>query len=321
MQLKSTPISNLRIRVKMPIPENQGYDSSMDSIDLRLGPGKIILVTGGASGIGLSLTKQAAAMGARVLVADLRSTSTFDAWAKKFPNVLYVQADVSHWPDFTKLFDACEAKWNDVPDAYGICAGVFEPPFSNFWQDPEQDEGYAQVDINVSHPIKLTRLAIRKSLEKGKRASVCIIASIGGLGGSVAAPLYCATKHAIVGFVKSMTTSESFTGVKITTICPGLVHTPLFTEDKKTQYSFHESKALKPDDVAWSMLDLIQNKKFGCGTVYEISMAGTRVIPEWNVSPPASQGAGTDKEEMAAGMKALLGPIQEKLKTEKGSRL
>jgi NAD(P)-dependent dehydrogenase (short-subunit alcohol dehydrogenase family) len=86
-----------------------------------------------------------------------------------------VQADVTQWADFTKIFDACEKKWNDVPDAYGICAGVFDPPFSNFWDDPEQDEGYKQVDINVNHPIKLTRLAIRKSLSKGKRASVCII--------------------------------------------------------------------------------------------------------------------------------------------------
>lgn len=76
------------------------------------------------------------------------------------------------------MFAACEKKWNDVPDAYAICAGLFDPPFSNFWQDPEQDEGYKQVDVNVNHPIKLTRLAIRKSLGRGKRASVCIIVSI-----------------------------------------------------------------------------------------------------------------------------------------------
>lgn len=62
-----------------------------------------------------------------------------------------------------------------MPDAYAICAGLFEPPFSNFWQDPEHDGRYKEVAVNVDHPIKLTRLAIRKSLGKGKRASVCII--------------------------------------------------------------------------------------------------------------------------------------------------
>jgi hypothetical protein len=74
------------------------------------------------------------------------------------------------------MFAVCEEKWNDVPDFYGICAGLFEPPFSNFWDDTE-DSGYKQVGVNVSHPIKLTRLAMRKSLGKGKRSSVCIIVS------------------------------------------------------------------------------------------------------------------------------------------------
>jgi hypothetical protein len=126
-------------------------------------------------GIGLALTKQAYNAHAKVLVADLKTTSEFDTFAAGKDDIFYVQADVTRWADFTKIFDACEEKWNDVPDAYGICAGVFDPPFSNFWDDPEQDEGYKQVDINVNHPIKLTRLAIRKSLSKGKRASVCII--------------------------------------------------------------------------------------------------------------------------------------------------
>lgn len=123
------------------------------------------------------MTKQAHAIGARVLVADLKTTSEFDSFVANKENIIYVQSDVTRWADFNKLFEVCEKEWNDVPDAYAICAGLFDPPFSNFWQDPEQDKGYIQVDVNVNHPIKLTRLAIRKSLGKGKRASVCIIVS------------------------------------------------------------------------------------------------------------------------------------------------
>ena len=67
-----------------------------------------------------------------------------------------------------------------MPDAYGICAGLFEPSFSNFWGDPEEAGGYRMVDVNVGHPVKLTRLAIRGCLGrgKGKRGSVCIVVSI-----------------------------------------------------------------------------------------------------------------------------------------------
>lgn len=125
-------------------------------------------------GIGLSLTKQAHNLGANILVADLRTTPDFDVFAKGKDNIVYVQSDVTRWSDFNKIFDACEQKWNDIPDAYGICAGLFEPPFSNFWLDTEED-GYKQVEVNVSHPIKLTRMAMKKSLGRSKRASVCII--------------------------------------------------------------------------------------------------------------------------------------------------
>jgi NAD(P)-dependent dehydrogenase (short-subunit alcohol dehydrogenase family) len=270
----------------------------------------------GYSGIGLALTKQAHDIGAKVLVADLKTTSDFDEFATGKETILYVQSDVTHWPDFTKIFDACESKWNDVPDAYAICAGLFDPPFSNFWQDPEQDEGYKQVDVNVNHPIKLTRLALRESLNKGKRASVCIIASVGGLAGNIAAPLYCATKHAMVGFVKSMKDTEPLTGVKITTICPGGVMTPLFDEQKKKQYSVMQDRFLTPKVCATHMLDLLQKKEYGCGSVLEVTMKGHRLIPEWNVSP--SEGKGTGQEAMTAEfLENLLEPIKTKLQSEK----
>lgn len=123
------------------------------------------------------MTKQAHDLGTRILVADIKTTPEYDTFAAGKENIIYVQADVTRWSDFDKIFEICEKKWNDAPDAYAICAGLFDPPFSNFWQDPEKDKGYMEVDVNVNHPIKLTRLAIRKSLQKGKRTSVCIIVS------------------------------------------------------------------------------------------------------------------------------------------------
>ncbi|KAF1943872.1 NAD(P)-binding protein [Clathrospora elynae] len=278
--------------------------------------GKILLVTGGASGIGLSVTKQAHGLGAKVLVADLKTTPDFDAFASGKDNILYMQADVTHWPDFDKIFNACEKKWNDVPDAYAICAGLFDPPFSNFWQDPEQESGYKQVDVNVNHPIKLTRLALRKSLGKGKRASVCIIASFGGIAGRIASPLYCATKHAMVGFVKSMKDTEPLTGVKITTLCPTGVFTPLFDAAKIKQYSATAARFLTPDTCATHLLDLLQKKEYPCGSVLEVTLAGSRVIPEWNVAPPQGESSGQETKDEDL-IRNLLEPIKKVLESEK----
>ncbi|KAF1915871.1 hypothetical protein BDU57DRAFT_495919 [Ampelomyces quisqualis] len=250
---------------------------------------KILLITGGASGIGLCLAKQAHDIGAKVLVADIKTTPDFDTFAAGKDNILYVQSDVTHWADFNKIFDACEKKWNDVPDAYGICAGLFDPPFSNFWQDPEQDEGYRQVDVNVNHPIKLTRMALRKSLKKGKRA---------------------------IGFVKSLKDTEPLTGVKITTLCPGGVMTPLFDAQKIKQYSVTNERFLTPQVCATHLLDLLQKKEYPCGSVLEVTLKGTRVIPEWNV--PAPEGEGTGQELMSDELVGnLLGPIKKALERDR----
>ncbi|KAH7409806.1 hypothetical protein DE146DRAFT_674671 [Phaeosphaeria sp. MPI-PUGE-AT-0046c] len=267
---------------------------NMGSIDQPLN-GKILLITGGASGIGLSLTKQAHEIGAKILVADLKTTSDFDTFAAGKDNIVYVQSDVTKWADFDRMFAACEKKWNDVPDAYGICAGLFDPPFSNFWQDPEQDKGYMQVDVNVNHPVKLTRLAMRKSLSRGKRAS-----------------------HAIVGFVKSLATTESLTGVKITSLCPAGVFTPLFDAAKIKQFSASADRYLTADTCAKHLLDLLQKKEYPCGTQLEVTMNGSRVIPEWNVSPP--EGSGTGQEAMSEEfLSNLMGPAREACEKDKAS--
>lgn len=75
--------------------------------------------------------------------------------------------------------------------------------WSNYWYDPE-DERYAQIDINLSHPIKMTRIAMRQLASEDRKGVILPIASVGGLAGLYTCPIYIACKHGIVGFVKSM---------------------------------------------------------------------------------------------------------------------
>jgi NAD(P)-dependent dehydrogenase (short-subunit alcohol dehydrogenase family) len=122
-----------------------------------------------------------------------------------------------------------------------------------------------------------------------------------------------------VGFVKSLRDSEPLTGVKVTTICPGIVDTPLFTSEKTKQFTVTEDNALSADSVASHMLDLIQRKAYPCGTVLELTLGGHRLIGDWNVPPPAGDGSGQELAVDEARLKAMLLPIQEKLKTESSS--
>jgi short-subunit dehydrogenase len=118
-----------------------------------------------------------------------------------------------------------------------------------------------------------------------------------------------------VGFVKSLGASESLTGVKITTLCPGAVSTPLFDAAKLKQYSVIADNALTPDTCATHLMDLLQKKEYPCGSVLEVSLAGTRLIPEWGVEPPTGKGSGQDLDEEF--MTNMLQPIKDALNADK----
>jgi short-subunit dehydrogenase len=112
-----------------------------------------------------------------------------------------------------------------------------------------------------------------------------------------------------------MKTTESLTGVKITTLCPGAVSTPLFDEAKLKQFSVTTETALTPNACATSLMDLLQKKEYPCGSVLEITIAGTRLIPEWGVEPPIGKGSGQDLDENF--MTCMLQPIRDALDKDK----
>ncbi|BCR95014.1 uncharacterized protein AKAW2_12060S [Aspergillus luchuensis] len=281
---------------------------------------KIVLVTGGGSGIGLQLCRQAAAKGARIIIADLRLIPEAQQFVDSSDAVIFQRCDVRNWAELQALIQLSQDKWNDVPDVYVASAAIFEPSWSSFWEDSETTD-YACIDINVNHPIKLTRLAIRALLGKDKKGVVCLVSSIAGINASIRSPLYCASKHAIWGFVKSMTMLDLLEGVKVTSICPGVVPTPLWDSvpGVRKHLSYDRVKHVPAEEVAEYMLELIQQGKYSGGSVVEITSSGPdgrRVIPPWNVSPP-NVYAGADKKMLAN----FIEPVREALKKERKAKL
>ncbi|OAG43661.1 hypothetical protein AYO21_02247 [Fonsecaea monophora] len=244
--------------------------------------GKIVVVTGGGSGICLAFVKLAVQQGAQVLIGDLKLGPEAAAFATSAgPDVVkFVKCDVTDWRDLENLIVVSEREFGDVPDVYVPGAGVFEP--------------YAQLDINLAHPIKLTRLAIRALVGRNKKGVVCCIASIGGLDGQYAATLYSACKHGVVGLVKSLGDADPEEGVKVVGICPGetdtddsptphhfrAVWTPLWTDrpEKMEQYSVASDLSQTPEEVAQLMLDLVQDAKYTGGTVLRCDKTRADVV-------------------------------------------
>ncbi|RSL58715.1 hypothetical protein CEP54_007607 [Fusarium duplospermum] len=287
---------------------------------------KVIVVTGGGSGIGLSYARLAQRKGAKaVLIADVSLTEEARLAMTEHASIEFVQCDVTKWSDLQKLIDVSLDEFGDVPDVFVASAGVFEPPYSNFWDDPEPLEcnGYKHVDINVNHPIKLTRLAIRALLGKNKRGVVVIVGSIAGYSKQFSAPIYSATKHAIVGFTRSLGPAQDVQGVKVVSVCPGIVTTPIWTTGTPgsgERFGVSTAIAITSDEVAEAIDDAVESEEYAGGAILEVSKEGKRVIPEWNIKPPGmmdgQMGKGTTvPPEVIA---KALGPILARTASEKG---
>ncbi|RAL12648.1 NAD(P)-binding protein [Aspergillus homomorphus CBS 101889] len=277
---------------------------------------KIVVVTGGGSGIGLAAAQLATSKGAKTIIADLKLTPGAESFVNRTETVIFQPCDVRNWADLEALIALSQDKWGDVPDVYIPAAGVFDPTWSNFWDDTEQN-GYAALEINVNHPIKLTRIAIRELLRKNKKGVVCCVSSLAGIAAAPAAPLYTAAKHAIWGFVKAMAPYEAMEGVKVTAVCPGAVRTPLFTDRPATmeQYSLEGGELLSPEYVAECMFGLIEKGEYEGGAVLEVWKAGPqgqRVVPEWNISPSPYFDAHTPEVRQK-----IFAPVRETLARER----
>ncbi|MCJ1486202.1 hypothetical protein MMC06_006378 [Schaereria dolodes] len=284
--------------------------------DLPL-PKRIVVVTGGGSGINLAFARLANTQGASVIIADLRLTDEAEEFVKLAENVVFAKCDVVNWEDLQNLIDVSKKEFGDVPDVYIAGAAVFEPTWSNFWSDTETSR-YASLDINVSHPIKLTRIAMRALLSKNKPGVVLIVSSVAGLQGYYAPALYSTAKHAIIGFVKCMASADQEEGVKVVCICPSIVKTPLWTAspDQMAQYSFNEAYALTPEAVAEAMLELVQDGQYGGGTVLRIAMEGKEVVAFEDGAGGKLPGA--DMEQVRKMLDKTHEPVREILRKERG---
>jgi NAD(P)-dependent dehydrogenase (short-subunit alcohol dehydrogenase family) len=177
------------------------------------------LVTGGASGIGAALVARLRAEGYEVRVLDL--TTGFDV------------SDPGDW-------DAVEAV-----DVACLNAGVLGGP-----ADPAELtlEGYRRaMAVNVDGVVLGVR-RLARVMEPGGRI-VCT-ASLAGLTAVPGDPVYAATKHAVVGFVRSAAPALERRGISINAVCPGIADTPMVGGALRERLEEAGFPLLAADDVA-----------------------------------------------------------------------
>jgi len=183
--------------------------------------GKVALVTGSTSGIGLAIARALAAEGARLMINGFGDPAEIERECAEL-GALHDGADMSKQPEIEAMMKRCANELGG-PDILINNAGIQHvSPIEDF--PPERWD--AIVAINLSSAFHTTRLAVA-GMKAKKWGRIINTASAHSLVASPFKSAYVAAKHGIAGFTKSVALETATTGITVNCISPGYVWTPL----------------------------------------------------------------------------------------------
>jgi len=211
------------------------------------------LVTGAGSGIGAATARRLAAAGAVVVccdVADVPGRAVADGIGGRF-----VHLDVSDpdaWAALAAELDDPAVPLQDVV----LNAGMLTSPAPRPFLDVPFEQLARVRSVNLDGVLLGVRATAPLLAARGG-GSIVATASLAGLGPYADDPMYAATKHAVVGFVRSVAPQLAARGVRLHAICPGGVDTGLLDPSRKAAIVASGRPMLDPDEVAAAVVELL----------------------------------------------------------------
>ncbi|KKK24443.1 hypothetical protein ARAM_006071 [Aspergillus rambellii] len=203
--------------------------------------GKVIVLTGGANGIGAATVDLLYENGALVVFGDLDADAGKKVEARYPERVQFVSTDVSIYSSLLNLFHAAYAKYHRVDHAFSI-AGVSE---QSSWFHPSLDLNSLEnvpepivLKVDLLGPIYFSRIAAgflrqRTSTDgneggTAEKKSLVLVSSVAGFMESPGLPIYCAAKHGVLGLMRSLRCSLPQThGISVSAVCPWMSATSM----------------------------------------------------------------------------------------------
>uniref|UniRef100_A0A8D0GPA2 15-hydroxyprostaglandin dehydrogenase [NAD(+)] n=1 Tax=Sphenodon punctatus TaxID=8508 RepID=A0A8D0GPA2_SPHPU len=249
--------------------------------------GKVALVTGAAQGIGRAFVQMLLEKGAKVVLVDLNREA-----GEESKRTIFIQCDVADQEQFEGTFKKAVEHFGKL-DILVNNAGVNN---EKNWE--------STIQINLTSVIRGTYIGL-EYMKKGNGGDGGVIINISSLAGLMPAahqPVYCATKHGIIGFTRSIAMAANMGnyGVRLNTICPGFVNTPILKsiekEENMGQYFAYKDEIknmmkfyaylfiFSPSLIAEGLITIIEDDALN-GEVMKISASQGIHFQEYNQLP------------------------------------
>jgi NAD(P)-dependent dehydrogenase (short-subunit alcohol dehydrogenase family) len=231
------------------------------------------IVTGGASGIGAAAARQLAAMGARVVVADLQA----DRGAELADDIggAFVSVDVTNTAQI-------EAAVNKATELGPLRVLVNSAGIGGAQRTIGKDGQFASahnldvykkvIAVNLIGTFDCIRLAAtamsrNDPLDSGERGAIVSMASVAAFDGQIGQAAYSSSKGGVVGMTLPVARDLSAVGIRVNTIAPGLIDTPIYGEGEASEAfkaKLGESVLFphrlgSPDELASMVVELVTN--------------------------------------------------------------
>ncbi|MCR8642530.1 SDR family oxidoreductase [Paenibacillus sp. N1-5-1-14] len=220
---------------------------------------KVVIVTGGASGIGLETVRLFAKEGAQTVIADYadHGLEVSNALNAQGYDTMFVKADVSKEADIKHMIETTVAKYGRLDVMFANAGIAKDAPADKLSLEAWQ----RTIDINLTGVFLSNKYAIEQMLAQGTGGAIVNTGSIHSVAGKNGVTAYASAKGGVKLLTQTLGIDYAKQGIRVNAVCPGYINTPLLSGADETIMNhlvdLHPMGRLgKPEEVAKAVLFL-----------------------------------------------------------------